>query len=724
MSLKDFSLYSSAVLVTSDRCFSGIATDESGALIVAKMTEAGFKSVDKVITQDDRQTIVDWLIKLSDKPKMAIIITVGGTGLCPNDVTPEATQDVIQRTCSGITTALSIYSLKITPFAALSRMTAGIRNNTLIVNFPGNQKACEECWTCLEPVLHHSIHQINYDRDSIDAFHSVQIKSQIMNVPNCTEDCARHSHIKGIVDNLSKLALIETTLPSGTVNINKNTILTNNNNYDKSVKEKKSDDLKGLMNTELNLNDTIPTIDRCMKSCVPLIKSVRTRESKYPLIEYYQAISKLYEESTSLYSNHVTLIVEGYDSAKNLIGETLAESVKTKRIIPPYRVSTMDGFLINIPPDVPEEFSFVFIEALLLPDLESFSAKQKIEKSNTFFCYPVNTGGRIPEKDCAVVPIEKTGPVTDNKVTINELKRGMYTREIGSDLPSDFVLSTGTLIGPVELSLLCSMGVDRVKIVKKPTISVMSTGDELVQPFGWSSIHDDTVIDTNGPLLTTFFMNKGFSVCNCGIVKDDCDRLFTKMVQALSKTDILIISGGASMGTKDYVKEIIEKDLNGAIHFGRVNIKPGKPVGFATCLYKGEKKFIFCLPGNPVSAFITSLVLIMPFLRQSIKLNPITANLHEPAFLNDWKKIFELVTTELDSIEEGEDYYFEDRMEFIRAVIVCFNSKTSKYLVSASIKQQSSRLSSLRGCDCLLIIPSGMNGTKLEVGKDYPGLLL
>ncbi len=146
-----------AVVTVSTRCSRGQAEDTSGPALCGLLKQRGYGIVRYSVVGDDRAAIGKELIDLSDRTDAAVVFTLGGTGLAPDDVTPEATEDVIERRIPGIPEALRAAGLMITPRAMLSRGTAGIRNNTIIINMPGSEKAVTENAGTIFPVIEHAV---------------------------------------------------------------------------------------------------------------------------------------------------------------------------------------------------------------------------------------------------------------------------------------------------------------------------------------------------------------------------------------------------------------------------------------------------------------------------------------------------------------------------------------------------------------------------------------
>jgi len=146
-----------AVVTVSDRSFRGERPDVSGPVLVRLLDASHAQVVESTVVPDDIARIAETLIRLADEACCELIITTGGTGLSPRDVTPEATKQVIEKSLPGMEEAIRQDSLRHTPFAMLSRAVVGVRGRTLIINMPGSPKAVEECFLVVQPVLEHAV---------------------------------------------------------------------------------------------------------------------------------------------------------------------------------------------------------------------------------------------------------------------------------------------------------------------------------------------------------------------------------------------------------------------------------------------------------------------------------------------------------------------------------------------------------------------------------------
>ncbi|MGP1594239.1 MAG: MogA/MoaB family molybdenum cofactor biosynthesis protein [Treponema sp.] len=175
MSVK--SRYTAAIICASDRCSQGLHEDTSSSIIETILHNAGYTVVKKIVLPDDAALLSAAMIEIADTEETNLIITTGGTGLAPRDVTPEATAAVIDRFVPGIAEAMRAESMKITPLGMLSRGIAGIRKHTLIVNVPGSPKAVQETLPCILTALAHGIRMLTGgEQDCASNVHTAEVR--------------------------------------------------------------------------------------------------------------------------------------------------------------------------------------------------------------------------------------------------------------------------------------------------------------------------------------------------------------------------------------------------------------------------------------------------------------------------------------------------------------------------------------------------------------------
>jgi gephyrin len=240
-------------------------------------------------------------------------------------------------------------------------------------------------------------------------------------------------------------------------------------------------------------------------------------------------------------------------------------------------------------------------------------------------CVKINTGAYVPESANAVIQIEDTialekntiGEDTQIKIDNSNIKIEQDIRAIGSDIALDeIIIRDKSFIGPAQIGCCATVGALKLKVFKKPIVGILSTGNELLDP-STETLEHGKIRDSNKSLLNFACKQKGIDqVIDLGVANDNPDSVMEKFKDGLEKADLIISTGGVSMSDKDMVKDVLVKDLNCSLHFARLNMKPGKPTTFMTVEYKGKKKLLFCLPGNPVSAIVTFNLLVVPSLRR------------------------------------------------------------------------------------------------------------
>jgi len=279
------------------------------------------------------------------------------------------------------------------------------------------------------------------------------------------------------------------------------------------------------------------------------------------------------------------------------LGRILAQDIVSGLNMPPFDKSAMDGFAISSK-DNSEKFSIVeVIPAGAVP-------KKRINRGE---CAKIMTGAMLPDGTDRVVKREVTKEKNGVMFIKGEDKAFNVCLE-GEDIQvGDRILAAGDKIRSAEVGIIASMGMNTVKVYKKPLVGILTTGSEIVEP--GKKLATGQIYNSNSYSLSAQILELGAEVKYGGIVSDNQKLIGKSIEDFLSTVDMVLISGGVSMGDFDYVPQILEK-LGVTLHFEKVAIKPGKPTVFGTC----GKKFVFGLPGNPVSTFIIFEIFVKPLL--------------------------------------------------------------------------------------------------------------
>ncbi len=359
-------------------------------------------------------------------------------------------------------------------------------------------------------------------------------------------------------------------------------------------------------------------------------------------------------------------------------GRIIAEPLVADRDLPPFPASTMDGFAV-IADDISPWREIIG---------DQFAGDMQDIEVTEGTCARIMTGAPVPKGADSVVPVEKTELMEDHIVVDeDEISEGANIRPVGSDLrEGDVLIEAGSIIGPAEVGLLASLGHPRVNVIRRPKVSVLSTGDELVEPD--QEPGPGQIRDSNRFSLKAAAEAFGCDVIYCGHGPDDEEQLRSLVTDLMSRSDIVITSGGVSVGEKDLLKSIF-MDL-GTVHFQRLFMKPGKPLNFMTA---GET-LVFGLPGNPVSALVGFEV----FIKTSIRL---MSGQPDPE-------------PRLATVKLAESVQSSDRIEYMRAVV--WTDDQGTLWARTTGPQQSARLMSLVGANAfILIAPRDTNYEPNEV---------
>lgn len=401
----------------------------------------------------------------------------------------------------------------------------------------------------------------------------------------------------------------------------------------------------------------------------------RARESPYPLLDVDTA-QKIVLENTEVLGTETVKFTEA-------LGRVLAEDVVAKDPLPPFPASIKDGYAVLASDGAGKRKVLGSAIAGVNPGEQ--------EKLQAGYCLRINTGAPVPAGADCVVQVEDTKLIQeadDGKIEVEiEIlippKVGQDIRPVGSDMAQgELVLPRGSTLGSSELGLLATAGVTHIQVYKLPIVSILSTGNEIQDPS--KPLEPGRIRDSNKTTLMSLMKEHGFPAVDVGIARDDQESVLSKLKEALAASDLVVTTGGVSMGEKDLLKEILVTDLGAVIHFGRVKMKPGKPTTFATCMFNGKKKLVLGLPGNPVSATVTSHLYVLPSLRKM------------SGYASPLGTIIKATT--------DVDISLDPRPEYHRAALTWLPDNPVPKAISTG-NQISSRLLSFSSAKCLLILP-------------------
>jgi molybdenum cofactor synthesis domain-containing protein len=371
-------------------------------------------------------------------------------------------------------------------------------------------------------------------------------------------------------------------------------------------------------------------------------------------------------EALATVLSHTSLLPSEQVSLAEAGGRILAADFHASEDFPPFPASTMDGYAV-IANDGSPWRDVVGVQA----------AGQLIDAEVTpGAAIKIMTGAPLPKGADAVVRVENTESADDHVIIHQEfLQPGENVRQIGSDVKAgQLLVPAGTKLEPAEIGLLATYGGDPVTVRRKPRVSIVSTGDELLEPS--EPLTPGKIRDSNRYMLRAALESAGAEVIWAGKGPDVRDELEPLLVRLIADSDIVITSGGVSMGDLDLIKPIL-LDLS-TVHFRRVFLKPGKPLNFATA----GPTLIFGLTGNPVSA----LVGFELFIRSAIR--KMTGSGEGPETIR---------------VTLGADTEPTDRVEYQRAVLSVDGQ--GRLAAVPNGPQGSSRLASFLGANALIVIP-------------------
>ncbi|CAG0890247.1 unnamed protein product [Cyprideis torosa] len=531
--------YSVGLVTISDSCFLGQQADTAGDNLSEILLSGAYfvvSSFARSCVPDEKHVIQEKLLKYVNE-KVDLVVTTGGTGISPRDVTPEAVTPLLDKRADGLNMAMMTESLKVVPTAALSRSACGSIGETLVVTLPGSRKGSVGCFSFISKALPHAMDLLKENTSEVKQHHA--------SLTTRSAEGSFSTDASSVVERLS-------------------------------------------------------------------LKSVasRNRESPYEMICMSKAYDLMKEISTC--ERHVQKI-----PVDNALGYVITENLYAPEPIPAFTTSTRDGYCLA-------EGQVTGLKRVIGSVTAGFDPQREIVGFTSDAVVRISTGAPLPPHTVRVVEVEFTRLVEEKDgeevmIEIIGMSSDNNIRAAGSDVSKDdLVVSSGSVLKPAEIEILVQNQQLVISVFKKPLVGVMSTGDELVDAQKFEKLPLGMVIDCNRPGLIAACSEAGFPVRDLGIVSDDALKTYTSLKNALERCDVLITTGGASMSEKDIVKSILIECFGAQVVFGRLFMKPGKPAGLLRIPPSSgntSQKFVFTLPGNPVSALVCWHILVLPFLR-------------------------------------------------------------------------------------------------------------
>ena len=292
-------------------------------------------------------------------------------------------------------------------------------------------------------------------------------------------------------------------------------------------------------------------------------------------------------------------------------GRVLAQDVVSDLQVPAFDNSSMDGYAVRSA-DVP-------VAGVVLTVTQRIAAGHQGVPLGAGQAARIFTGAPIPPGADAVVMQEQVAAVsasTPDQVRFSgPVQSGQWVRRRGEDVRSgDIVLKRGCSLGPAELGLVASLGLAHLQVMARPRVALFSTGDELVMPgeVTPAELPPGAIYNSNRFFLRAMLQRLGCEVTDLGIVPDKRDATIAALRDAAQHHDLILTSGGVSVGEEDHIKPAVES--LGELNLWQLAIKPGKPFAYGKVNRDGDACHFMGLPGNPVSSFVTFLLLVRPFV--------------------------------------------------------------------------------------------------------------
>jgi molybdopterin molybdotransferase len=373
----------------------------------------------------------------------------------------------------------------------------------------------------------------------------------------------------------------------------------------------------------------------------------------------------------------------------DLVGLVIAEDVATPHPFPPFDNSAMDGYAMR-GEDVNEATTDNPVRLPIVGESSAGSPPGGPLPSGA--AVRIMTGAPMPAGADTVVPVEDTSAEDDAVIVKEAVEPGQFVRHAGEEMPAGtIVLNVGAPIHARIVGLLASAGRAEALAYPPPRVGIISTGDELVEP--GDPLQPGQIYNSNGYALAALVREAGGTVGHRLHARDTADDL-RRTFESCRDCDLIITSGGVSVGSYDFVKDVFAE--RGTLDFWRVAIRPGKPFAFG----EWGKTLFFGLPGNPVSSMVTFELFVRPAIRKMLGHTDVTRPTVQATLEHDVK-------------------HAPDRRDFQRAVVT---RTDGGYTARLTGKQGSGMVSSMAAANALVIIPEEVD--KIGEGEKVAAMLL
>ena len=287
----------------------------------------------------------------------------------------------------------------------------------------------------------------------------------------------------------------------------------------------------------------------------------------------------------------------------NALGKTLAEDIISPMNVPVYQNSAMDGYAFNAQELVKDDINKLKNIGTSFAGVPFDGVLDKGE------CIRIMTGAKMPDNADTVIEQEKVS-IKGNIIEFSAaVKSGQNVRNIGEDIAKDsVVLASGKTLGAAQLGVLASLGLASLKVRRKIRVAIFSSGDE-IRSIG-EALQGSQIYDSNRYTISGMLNDLGIDVIDMGVIPDNKQAITQALTQGAEEADMVITSGGVSVGDADYIKQCL--DELGHTYFNKLHLKPGRPLTFGHI----NNTHFFGLPGNPVAVMVT----FMYFVRPAVKL--------------------------------------------------------------------------------------------------------